>query len=107
MVASPMQDPFNFIGHQHRGNARGGLNKLPNDNTIHQNQGVFNHNFEEIPSNFIMDGHPGTYVEELRGQLGTAQGYFGPNMNHFIKELRCFVFIFIDFISFSQSLYFL
>ena len=71
MVASPMQDPFNFIEHQHRGNARGGLNKLPNDNTIH--------NFEGIHTNFTMERHPGTYGDGLRGQLGTPQRYFGPN----------------------------
>ena len=26
-----------------------------------------------------MERHPGTYVDGLRGQLGTPQGYFGPN----------------------------
>ena len=71
MVASSMQVPFDFTDHQHRDNVRGGFTNLPNYNTIH--------NFEGIQTNFTMERHPGTYGDGLRGQLGTAQRYFGPN----------------------------
>ena len=89
MVPSSMHIPFNFPDHDNRDyiggelntnietildNVRRGLNNFPIDNSIH--------NVEGIQTNFNMEGHPDTYGDGPRGQLGTPQRY----LSHYRQE---------------------